>query len=186
MTDRETIIVLDQWAVERALARMAKEITEKNEGTAGLVLLGIQRRGAELAERIRSFIESEEGVKIPSGAIDITLYRDDLAQIGPRPVVGESTLPMEGIDDRTVVIIDDVFFTGRTARAAMNELMDWGRPARILLCSLVDRGGRELPIQPDIVGRRVGALPSQTVDVRVPEIDGRLSVEISDAEREVN
>ncbi len=179
MTEAAPVTVLDQDGVERALARMAKEIVERNEGTRNLVLLGIQRRGVELSERIRSLIEREEGVEIPSGAIDITLYRDDLAQIGPRPVVGESTLPLEGIDDRTVVIVDDVFFTGRTARAAMNELMDWGRPSRILLCVLADRGGRELPIQPDIVGRRVSVLPRQKVDVRVPEIDGRLAVEVS-------
>ena len=179
MTDDTAVTLLDQSAVERALARMAREILERNEGTRNLVLLGIRRRGVELAERIRGSIESEEETEISSGAIDITLYRDDLAQIGPRPVIGESTLPMDGIDDRTVVIVDDVFFTGRTARAAMNELMDWGRPSRILLCVLVDRGGRELPIQPDIVGRQVNVLPHQKVDVRVPEIDGCLAVEIS-------
>ncbi len=179
MTDVEKVTLLDDDAVERALARMAREIVERNEGTRDLVLLGIRRRGVELSERIRASIESEERTEIASGAIDITLYRDDLAQIGPRPVIGESTLPMEGIDDRAVVIVDDVFFTGRTARAAMNELMDWGRPSRILLCVLVDRGGRELPIQPDIVGRLVSVLPRQKVDVRVPEIDGRLAVEVS-------
>ena len=186
MTDNVPITVLDEAAVERALARMAKEITERNEGTERLVLLGIQRRGVELSERIRGLIEREEGGEVLSGAIDITLYRDDLAQVGPRPVVGESTLPLEGIDERTVVIVDDVFFTGRTARAAMNELMDWGRPARILLCVLVDRGGRELPIQPDIVGRAMNVLPRQKVDVRVPEIDGRLSVEVSPSVAEAN
>ena len=160
MTDDTAVTLLDQSAVERALARMAREILERNEGTRNLVLLGIRRRGVELAERIRGSIESEEETEISSGAIDITLYRDDLAQIGPRPVIGESTLPMDGIDDRTVVIVDDVFFTGRTARAAMNELMDWGRPSRILLCVLVDRGGRELPIQPDIVGRQSQCAPA--------------------------
>ena len=179
MTDEGRLTILNEDAVERALARMAREIVERNEGTGDLVLLGIRRRGVELSARIRASIESEEGAEVLSGAIDITLYRDDLAQIGPLPVVGESALPMEGIDDRAVVIVDDVFFTGRTARAAMNELMDWGRPSRILLCVLVDRGGRELPIQPDIVGRQVNVLPLQKVDVRVPEIDGRLAVELS-------
>ncbi len=179
MTDDAPVTLLDQSAVERALARMAREILERNEGTRDLVLLGIRRRGVELSERIRGFIEGEEGIEISSGAIDITLYRDDLAQIGPRPVVGESTLPMGGIDDQTVVIVDDVFFTGRTARAALNEVMDWGRPSRILLCVLVDRGGRELPIQPDIVGRQVTVRPREKVDVRVPEIDSRLTIEIS-------
>ena len=184
MMDDRSVTILDEDGVERALARMAREIVERGEGTRDLVLLGIRRRGVELSERIRVFIEREEDAEIPSGAIDITLYRDDLAQIGPRPVVGESTLPIEGIDDQTVVIVDDVFFTGRTARAAMNELMDWGRPSRIVLCVLVDRGGRELPIQPDIVGRQVSVLPGQKVEVRVPEIDGRLSIEVSRAVEE--
>lgn len=181
MTGEERVTLLDERAVQRVLARMAREIVEKNDGTRGLVLLGIQRRGVGLSEMIQEAIEAEEGTKIPAGAIDITLYRDDLAQVGPRPLVGESTLPLEGIDDRTVVIVDDVLFTGRTARAAMNELTDWGRPSRILLCVLVDRGGRELPIQPDIVGRVMSVLPRQTVDVRVPDVDGRLAVEVSSA-----
>lgn len=179
MGEQEPSTLMDEKAVQRALARMAREIVEHNDGTDGLVLLGIQRRGVQLAGHISAVIEREEGASIPQGAIDITLYRDDLAVIGPRPVVGESSLPMEGIDDRAVVIVDDVLFTGRTIRAAMNELMDWGRPARILLCVLVDRGGRELPIQPDIVGRKISVLPRQKVDVRVPEVDGRLAVELS-------
>ncbi|MEX0856216.1 MAG: bifunctional pyr operon transcriptional regulator/uracil phosphoribosyltransferase PyrR [Gemmatimonadota bacterium] len=179
MTEDERVTLLDQDSVDRVLARMAREIVERNDGIGNLVLLGIQRRGVQLAERIRATIEEEEGGKIPSGALDITLYRDDLGTIGPRPVVGESNLPLEGVDDRTVVVVDDVFYTGRTARAAMNELMDWGRPSRILLCVLVDRGGRELPIQPDIVGRIVTVLPGQRVDVCVPEVDGHLAVELT-------
>ena len=174
----QRVTLMDPEAVNRILARMAREIVDRNEGTTDLVLLGIRRRGVELAERIRVAMEAEEGVEIPSGALDITLYRDDLGTVGPRPVIGESSLPLEGIDDRTVVVIDDVLFTGRTARAAMNELMDWGRPSRILLCVLVDRGGRELPIQPDIAGRVVSALPDQVVEVLVPEEDGRLAVEL--------
>ncbi|MEX0936023.1 MAG: bifunctional pyr operon transcriptional regulator/uracil phosphoribosyltransferase PyrR [Gemmatimonadota bacterium] len=186
MTDAERVTLLEEGAVERILLRMAREIVERNDGTQNLILLGIQRRGVELSERIREAIEREEGPGISSGSLDITLYRDDLAQIGPRPVVGESSLPIEGVDGRSVVIVDDVLFTGRTARAAMNELMDWGRPSRILLCVLVDRGGREVPIQPDIVGRVVSVLPRQIVDVRVPELDGRLSVEIATPVREEN
>jgi pyrimidine operon attenuation protein/uracil phosphoribosyltransferase len=183
MTDEERVTLLDQDAVERALSRMAREIVEQNSGTDGLVLLGIQRRGVELARRIRATIEAD-GSHIPTGSLDITLYRDDLGTVGPVPLVGESNLPMEGVDDKTVVVVDDVLFTGRTSRAAINELMDWGRPSRILLCVLVDRGGRELPIQPDIVGRKVSVLPRQTVEVRVPEVDGRLAVELSYQPRE--
>ncbi len=181
MTTPERVTLMDEEAVDRALARMAREIVERNAGTKRLVLLGIQRRGVELAERIRDLIEREEGVRLPAGAIDITLYRDDLGTVGPLPVVGESTLPIEGIDERAVVVVDDVLFTGRTARAAMNEIMDWGRPSRLLLCVLVDRGGRELPIHADIVGRTVDVLPGGRVDVLVPEIDGRLAVELASA-----
>ncbi len=184
MADQERITLMDEAAVQRALSRMAREIVERNDGTTDLVLMGIRRRGVELAQRIRESIEAEEGVAIATGALDITLYRDDLMAIGPRPVVGESTLPMEGVDDRVVVVVDDVLYTGRTARAAMNELMDWGRPARIHLCVLVDRGGRELPIQPDIVGRKVNTLAHQQVEVLVPEEDGRLAVELVTRTRE--
>ncbi len=144
---------MDDAAVRRALARMAREIVERNDGVDGLVLMGIRRRGDKLAAMLRDEIESAEGASVPVGVLDITLYRDDLATIGPRPVVGETQLPADGIDGRTVVLVDDVLYTGRTVRAAFNELMDWGRPARILLCVLADRGGRELPIQPDVVGR---------------------------------
>jgi pyrimidine operon attenuation protein / uracil phosphoribosyltransferase len=164
--------------VRETLARMAREIVELCGGTDDLLLLGIRRRGVELAERIRRDIQDEEGVKVPAGALDITLYRDDLAQIGPRPIVGETQLPMEGIDDKAVVVVDDGLFTGRTIRSAMNELTDWGRPSRIHLCVLVDRGGRELPIQPDIVGREVSMKPGQRVEVLVPELDGRLAVDL--------
>lgn len=175
----ERISVMDEDAVNRALARMAREIVERHGGTDGLVLMGIHRRGTQISERLAAEIAEAEGAPVAVGSVDITLYRDDLMAIGPRPIVGGSELPPDGIDDRTVVIVDDVQYTGRTARAAMNELMDWGRPSRILLCVLVDRGGRELPIQPDIVGRHVDvAAPGQSVEVLVPELDGRLAVEL--------
>lgn len=178
MTEPERVSLMDADAVEEALTRMAREIVERCGGTDDLMILGIRRRGVELAERIRAQIREAEGVEVPAGALDITLYRDDLAQVGPRPVVGETQLPMEGIDEKVVVVVDDVLFTGRTIRSAMNELTDWGRPARIHLCVLVDRGGRELPIQPDIVGRVVKMAPGQQVEVLVPEIDGRLGVDL--------
>jgi len=164
--------------VRRAVARMAREIVEMNGGTDGLVLMGIHRRGTQIAALIRQEIEEAEGVELDTGSIDITLYRDDLEVVGPLPVIGGSELPTDGIDDRCVVIVDDVAYTGRTARAAMNELSDWGRPRRILFCVLVDRGGRELPIQPDITGRNVQVLEHQRVEVLVSELDGRLAVEL--------
>ena len=181
----DAISLMDEGAVKRALARMAREIVEKNGGTDGMVLMGIHRRGTQISALLAEEMEAAEGSPVAVGSIDITLYRDDLMVIGPRPVVGGSELPPGGIDDRTVVIVDDVQFTGRTARAAMNELMDWGRPSRILLCVLVDRGGREVPIQPDVVGRHVEITgPGQRVDVLVPELDGRLGVDLVRTESE--
>lgn len=174
MKESQRVCLLDRRAVERALARMARELVEKNGGTVDLVLMGIHRRGVQLAALLKSEIEKAEGEKIPNGSLDITFYRDDLMTIGPRPVVGESQLPQEGIDAKSVVIVDDVLHTGRTARAAMNELMDWGRPSRILLCVLVDRGGREVPVQPDVVGKVQEDLPGAHVEVLVPELDGEL------------
>ncbi len=169
---------MDEQAVRRAVARMARELVEQNEGPSDLALLGIQRRGVQIAHLIQAEVERAEGVAPPVGTLDITLYRDDLMAIGPRPVVGESVLPAGGVDESAVVLVDDVIFTGRTIRAALNELMDWGRPSRVFLCVLVDRGGREIPIQPDVVGRAVSVLPDQTVDVSVPELDGKLAVDI--------
>jgi pyrimidine operon attenuation protein/uracil phosphoribosyltransferase len=172
------IHVMDEGDVHRAVSRMAREIVEGNGGTEGLTLLGIHRRGTQISALIREEIERAEGVTIESGSIDITLYRDDLMVIGPRPVIGETELPPSGIDDRNVVLVDDVIYRGRTIRAALNEVMDWGRPSRIHLVVLVDRGGRELPIQPDIVGRQVQVHDDQLVEVHVPDLDGSLGVEI--------
>lgn len=170
--------IMDGRAIQRTLERMAREIVERNDGTEDLSLIGIHRRGVELAQRIAADIEASEGERPPVGTLDITLYRDDLMAIGPRPVVGETRLPKEGIDGRVLVIVDDVLFTGRTARAAMDELADFGRPARIYLCVLVDRGGRELPIQPDVVGRQLEVVHGERVEVLVEELDGRTAVEL--------
>jgi pyrimidine operon attenuation protein / uracil phosphoribosyltransferase len=169
---------MDERAVQRTLARMAREIVESNQGVSDLVLIGIQRRGVQLAARLADEIERAESSRPPVGTLDITLYRDDLTTVGPRPVLGETRLPASGIDARRVVIVDDVCNTGRTVRAALDELADFGRPSRIFLCVLVDRGGRELPIQPDIAGKQVTAGPHQVVEVLVPEVDGRLAVEL--------
>ena len=169
---------MDEQAVHRAVARMARELVEQNEGPGNLALLGIHRRGVQIADLIRSEIERAEGVKVPFGSLDITLYRDDLMAIGPRPVIGATVLPEGGVDERAVVIVDDVLFTGRTVRAALNELMDWGRPARVSLCVLVDRGGREIPIQPNVAGKVITVLPDQAVEVSVLDLDGSWGVDI--------
>jgi pyrimidine operon attenuation protein/uracil phosphoribosyltransferase len=179
MSSPERQLLMDERAVQRALARMAGEIVEKNSGVQGLSIVGIQRRGVELAARIAAEIERAEGARPPLGTLDITLYRDDLTAIGPRPVLGETRLPPGGVDGRYLVIVDDVCYTGRTARAALDELADFGRPARIWLCVLVDRGGRELPIQPDVVGRTFDIARGHVVEVLVPELDGRLAVELA-------
>jgi pyrimidine operon attenuation protein/uracil phosphoribosyltransferase len=168
--------LLDDKAIGRALARMASEIVERCRGTDGLVLVGIQRRGVHLAERLRSLIGQAESADVPTGQLDITLYRDDLQTVGPRPVVGMTHLP--DVEGRIVVIVDDVLYTGRTVRAALDEVADFGRPRRILLCVLIDRGGRELPIQADIVGAAVPTEAGDRVDVFVTELDGRDAVEL--------
>lgn len=172
--------LMDARALDRTLRRMADEIIELNEGTDDLIIVGIQRRGVQLAARIVSTIAEREGTTVAGGSLDITLYRDDLQTVGPRPVVGPTEMHVD-IDDKVVVIVDDVLYTGRTVRAALDELADFGRPRRIALAVLIDRGGRELPIQPDVVGKKI-ALPSGgRVDVLVNELDGRDAVVVSGA-----
>ncbi len=174
--------LLDARAVERTLKRMADEILELTGGTDDLVLVGIQRRGVQLADRLVELIAASETVRVPRGALDITLYRDDLQTVGPRPVVGRTDLPWE-LDDRKVVIVDDVLYTGRTVRAALDELADFGRPSRIALAVLIDRGGRELPIHADIVGKTVQVAAGDRVDVLLEEVDGKTSVIVTEAGR---
>src|SRR6266851_524792 len=175
--ETKSTTLLDARALARALQRMAVEILELAGSSRDLVLVGIQRRGVELAERLARIIEQEEGVTIGRGAIDITLYRDDLELVGPKPVIGETRLPTD-LSGTHVVIVDDVLYTGRTVRAALDELADFGRPRRISLCVLVDRGGRELPIQPDVVGKQVKVNRGERVDVLVEELDGRDEVDL--------
>jgi pyrimidine operon attenuation protein / uracil phosphoribosyltransferase len=160
---------------------MAEEIVELNDGTDDLIVVGIQRRGVQLADRIVRTIFEREQVKVPRGALDITLYRDDLQTVGPRPVVGPTDLPWN-LDGKRVVIVDDVLYTGRTVRAALDELADFGRPSRVSLAVLVDRGGRELPIHADIVGKKLSIEAGDRVDVLVEELDGRDAVVVVRAE----
>lgn len=162
----------------RVLVRMASELVERTAGKGPVVLVGIQRRGVELADRIAPLLEAQLGPSLRRGLLDITLYRDDLQAIGPRPVVRETRLPPD-LDGATVVIVDDVLFTGRTIRAALDEIADFGRPRRILLAVLVDRGGRELPIAADVTGLTVTTAPTDHVRVTVRELDGEDGVSLS-------
>jgi pyrimidine operon attenuation protein / uracil phosphoribosyltransferase len=155
--------------IRRALTRIAHEIVERNDGAARVTLVGIHRRGVPLAARLAALIEEAEGLGVPVGELDIGLYRDDLHSRGPAPLLGRTRLP--GIEGRVVVLIDDVFYTGRTIRAALNELTDWGRPTAIQLAVLVDRGHRELPIRADYVGKNIPTALNERVNVVVSEID---------------
>lgn len=156
--------------MRRVLTRIAHEILEKNKGTGDLMLVGIRTRGVPLARRLANKIERIEGVQIPIGSLDITLYRDDLKERNSNPVLSESDLPV-GVQDKVIVLVDDVLFTGRTVRAALDALVDYGRPRRIQLAVLVDRGHRELPIRADYVGKNVPTSRRETIAVKVREID---------------
>jgi pyrimidine operon attenuation protein/uracil phosphoribosyltransferase len=157
--------------IGRAVTRIGFEVLERNRGTSGLVLLGIPRRGVPLAARLAAQIARNEG-PVPVGSLDITMYRDDL-RLRPARALEPTEIPPEGIDDRTVVLVDDVLYSGRTARSALTALDDIGRPASVQLAVLVDRGHRELPIRPDYVGKNVPTSRSESVRVMLAETDGR-------------
>jgi pyrimidine operon attenuation protein/uracil phosphoribosyltransferase len=169
-----TTLLLDGPGIEQALSRMAGEILEDGV-IEDLMLIGIHRRGVELATRIAGVVKEATGLEVPTGSLDITLYRDDFDQIGPRPVIGTTEIPGD-INGLRVVVVDDVLYTGRTVKAALTELADFGRPRRVELCVLADRGGRELPIHADYVGITVEVGEGERVEVRVPELDDELSV----------
>ena len=164
--------ILSAEDVSKALYRLTKQILEKNSKAAELVLIGVQTRGVYLARRIQAIIKETEGVSPPLGTLDITLYRDDLTTIGPRPLVKETKINFD-LENKEVVLIDDVFYTGRTARAALNEIMDFGRPKRIDFLVLIDRGHRELPIRADFVGKNVPTAKDESVEIKLKEIDGK-------------
>jgi pyrimidine operon attenuation protein/uracil phosphoribosyltransferase len=165
-------IVMDADRIARAITRMAHEILERNHGIDGVCLVGIRSRGVPLARRVAAVLKSVTGHEVPTGTLDITLYRDDLtrATAGPAPVVRRTDIPFP-IEDRTVVLVDDVLFTGRTTRAALDAVTDFGRPRAIQLMVLVDRGHRELPIKADYVGKNVPTARSEQVQVRLLDID---------------
>ena len=166
--------------VRRAIARIAHEIVERDGDPTQIALVGIRARGDALAARLRDEIRRNEGVELPLGALDITLYRDDLTRVGHSPIVRTTEIGF-GIDDRVVVLVDDVLFTGRTIRAAMDALVDYGRPRAIRLAVLVDRGHRELPIRADHVGKNVPTQLGDDVKVHLVEDDGRDEVELIEA-----
>jgi pyrimidine operon attenuation protein / uracil phosphoribosyltransferase len=180
-------VLLDAEQMGRVIRRMAGEIVERNRGASDLILVGIRTRGVPLAEALAREIERMEGHAVPLGTLDITLYRDDLSTVGPQPVVRVTTLPP--IDNCLVVLCDDVLYTGRTVRAALDHLIDYGRPRAVQLAVLVDRGHRELPIQADVVGTTVATTREQAVDVSFAATDaGRQQVELRErapAERHV-
>src|SRR5208282_1930292 len=167
-----TVKIMDQEAIRRAVLRMAHEILEKNKGVENLALVGIRTRGVILAQRLKEAIHDIEGVDVPTGILDITLYRDDLTLVGAKPQVRETLIDFD-ITDMKIVLVDDVFFTGRTIRAGLNALVDLGRPAIIQLAVLVDRGHRELPIRADFVGKNIPTAKNQDVQVILEECDGK-------------
>ena len=169
--------IMDEPGVERALVRISHQIIEKNRGVDGLRLIGIKTRGVPLARRIAENIRRIEGVEVPVGELDITLYRDDLSPVADAPVVSSTRIPFP-VTDTTVVLVDDVIFTCRTARAALDAVMELGRPARVQLFCLIDRGHAEMPIKPDFVGKNIPTSFSEVVSVRLTETDGETNVSI--------
>lgn len=168
-------LIMDEMALKRALARIAHEIVERNDGVQDVCLIGIKRRGIPLAKHLAELILSFEGVSVPVGEIDITWYRDDLSVAQKDPLFQGCTVDFD-IKDKIVVLVDDVIYTGRTARAALDQVMDIARPKRVQLAVLIDRGHRELPIRPDYVGKNLPTSNKEVVKVMVPEFDSQYSV----------
>jgi len=168
---REKSQILSASEIERTLVRLAHEIVEKNNGVASLGLVGIMRRGVPLAQRLAKVLGRIEKTQVPVGTLDIALYRDDLSTVGHRPEVRKSTMEFD-IQDKNIILVDDVLYTGRTTRAALDALFDHGRPRRIQLCVLIDRGHRELPIEAGFVGRTLHTTNDEMIEVKLQEIDG--------------
>ena len=178
-------ILMDSERMSRSLTRIAHEILERNRGVGDLALVGIRTRGVPIARRLAASLREITGAEVPTGALDITLYRDDLMKtaVGPQPIVRRTEIPFS-IDGRHIVLVDDVLYTGRTIRAALDALIDFGRPSTIQLVVLVDRGHRELPIKADYVGKNVPTSRRETIHVRLAEMDGRDEVTLDQVEGE--
>ncbi len=173
--------IMNSHEMNRAIKRMAHEIIEANKGIEDLVLLGIQRRGVPLAKMLGDAIAQVEGNEVPQGALDITFYRDDLSKLGPVPQVASTEMPFD-VTDKIVILVDDVLYTGRTVRAALDVIMDWGRPRAIRLAVLVDRGHRELPIRPDFVGKNVPTSSREIIKVKVADFDDTQEVVVGEGQ----
>lgn len=170
-------VLLDKTAIKRSLTRIAHEIIEKNKGVDNIILIGIKTRGVPLAKRLSKFIEDFEGQKVEVGTVDVTLYRDDLTMISKEPTVTDTHIDVE-IEGKKIVLVDDVLYTGRTARAALDAIMDIGRPEMIQLAVLIDRGHRELPIRADYVGKNIPTSKKEVISVKIEEIDGEDGIDI--------
>jgi len=179
----EKAVIMNASEMNRAIKRMAHEIIEANKGTENLVLLGVQRRGVPLARTLGEAIKAVEGHDVPQGALDITFYRDDLSTLGPTPKVSSTEMPFD-VTGKIIILVDDVLYTGRTVRAALDVIMDWGRPEAIRLAVLVDRGHRELPIRPDFVGKNVPTSQREIIKVKVKEFDDKAEVVVGEVEAE--
>ena len=175
----EKTVIMDEQAIRRALIRVSHEIIEKNKGVSKVVLVGIRTRGVPLAERLAAEIEKIENVKVPVGILDITLYRDDLSTLGYQPIVHQTQIPVD-ISGKKIILVDDVLYTGRTVRSALDAVIDIGRPELIQLAVLVDRGHRELPIRADYVGKNVPTSRKEIVSVQLNDIDGTDKVVIKE------
>jgi pyrimidine operon attenuation protein/uracil phosphoribosyltransferase len=173
MPDIKSAVVMDADRITRTLTRIAHEIVERNKGVDGLALVGIRTRGVHIARRLARILKQITGDDVATGALDITLYRDDLMRhpVGPQPVIRRTEIPFS-IDDKKILLVDDVLYTGRTTRAALDALIDFGRPKAIQLIVLVDRGHRELPVKADYVGKNLPTNPDESVQVRLQETDG--------------
>lgn len=181
MSFTEKAVIMNEDEMMRAIKRMAHEVLEANGGIGDLVLLGVQRRGVPLAGLLQEAIKGVEGDDVPMGAIDITFYRDDLSKLGPSPRVATTEMPVD-VTDKVVILVDDVLYTGRTVRAALDVIIDWGRPRAIQLAVLVDRGHRELPIRPDYVGKNVPTSQREVIKVKVKEFDDKAEVVVGEVD----
>ncbi|MCQ2527605.1 MAG: bifunctional pyr operon transcriptional regulator/uracil phosphoribosyltransferase PyrR [Saccharofermentans sp.] len=172
---KEAAVLMDEAAVKRAVTRISHEIIEKNEGLENIAIIGIQRRGVSMAKMIRENLEQIEGIKVPLGILDITFYRDDLSKLSAHPVVNGTHIPFD-VNNTKIILVDDVLFTGRTIRSAIDNIFDMGRPACIQLAILIDRGHRQLPFRADYVGKNVPTSIHESIKVAFDDVDGKTNV----------